>query len=132
MAVYNELYFACALKEDVPQQVIDLLRYLISYQADLEPQELKLLPVQNDNPLHYEITVRTSVRMGHERVASFLHWLAPYVETEGIIGFTRSDVSWNNIALVQVSEGKVYYVQVNLYADPVQVDKVKIDFDASQ
>src|SRR5215813_13486364 len=43
MPEYAELYLACGLKDDAPQQVIDLLRFLISHQTDSSSQQIKPL-----------------------------------------------------------------------------------------
>src|SRR5664279_4721732 len=109
-----ELFLACVLKEDTPQQVVDILTYLLSNHPEYHGPEV---PVPDVLPDHfffrdigqytvqdayfwagegvakltfdeqYSLTVRASVRRGYTLIASFLHWLTPYMDNRGYVGY---------------------------------------------
>lgn len=47
MGVWDELVLACDLKKDAPQQVIDILKYLIHTPFDPETQEFGKIETPN-------------------------------------------------------------------------------------
>src|SRR5258707_11976987 len=53
MAPWNELVLACRLKRDMPQQVVDLLNYLISLSLQVNPGDPESLATP-DHPFFRE------------------------------------------------------------------------------
>jgi len=155
MAPWEELILTCNLKGDVPNQVIDTLNYLIAVPVfDFASLKFEPYPTPDhhffhDNDYHWQdlfggatsyfpgepfvrfsddryLTMRTLVRSGDMLVRGFLDWLAPYSETEGIVGYTRCDETPDSADLIWFEKGTVYYFSIALYNDPPTVKQVKI------
>ena len=156
MSPWNELVLACNLKQDVPQQILDLLKYIIEPPYNFETQTFEPIPTPEHAFFHYEdwqtillddtyyfpgerfasfvldkqnfykFTTRTMVRRGDEIIPLFLQWLAPYMVTEGFVGYTRCDED-EQIDLIYFENGDVFYNSVRLWENPPQIERVKIN-----
>ena len=133
MGMYTELVLACELKRDVPQEVLDVLRFMCVWQGGSR-QPPEHLP---DHPLfrmsHWEyvlrsgsfyfpgetnstlrvfeptntwyLTARSNLKNYGSEIEYFLQWLAPYSETEGFVGYYRYEES-PHPSLIYFAEGK--------------------------
>lgn len=150
MSTYNDCFFACALKPDTPQSVIDVLSYMTretDYEFTDPPDahffrnepdwrdflrelfdfrvapgllvsrlERKTQEYLNRPPVDfYEISFRRTV---HDDVEypmwfEFLHWIAPYSDTEGFVGYYRADYELNP-TLVYFKDGDVFDYDVKV------------------
>src|SRR5262245_8691747 len=114
MAIYQELVLACNLKKDVPQQVIDILNYMIALYLDFKTGQSYHIPAPDlpGDPFtklrfddaqfaqYYKFTTRAMMKSGDWEFALFLLWLVPYSETEGFVGYTRDDENEQAIDLI--------------------------------
>ncbi len=66
------------------------------------------------------------VRWGGEVIEWFLHWLAPYSETEGFVGYTRCDEVPERVDLIYFESGEVYYKSIEMWEDPPHVSRRKL------
>jgi hypothetical protein len=156
MGAYYELVLACDLKQDIPQQVIDILSYICDALASGERSESLVKPdhwffkqanwseITGVDTMYlpgdifaqltwaefnqfYRFTIRTTVKhAGEWLIAAFVHWLAPYSETQGFVGYTRGDESPDVTDLIYFENGDVYYNTVVLYKNPPEVKRHKI------
>jgi hypothetical protein len=156
MAAWEELVLACDLKPDVPEQVINILKYLIGEDsaAPSEPipvpehqffssddhwwmfllQHTYYFPGEplskfalDKNSKQYKFTTRSMIKAGQFQVMNFVHWLAPYSETKGFVGYTRCDEIPDWLHIIYFEEGSAYYrsIQWNEEADPIEVEVEK-------
>jgi hypothetical protein len=158
VAPWNELVLACDLKTDVPQIAIDVLDFLVKPPSDTPTQAISppdhhfftfeawpwlldgrtnyfpgdsfaLLRSDEKEPHTFRFTARTMVRGGEEMIAAFLHWLAPYCETQGFVGYTRCDETSDWIDLIYFDNGDAYYNSIALSDNPVNVKRKKLTED---
>jgi hypothetical protein len=155
MGFYQELVLTCNLKEDCPQQVIDILNYMLQtekssthdtdnpnapdhYFFEINNDEWKwflndtyyfpgepFAKLTHVQSGFYQLTLRTMIKYGDEMVAAFLHWLVPYSYTEGFVGYTRTDET-PEIDLIYFEEGTAYYQEVEMWNTPPTVKLIKI------
>lgn len=150
MGAYEELVLSCNLKEDVPEQVLDVLRYICdpteerrlavvapthnffrySNWDQMGQVATAYLPGTNIGALEleefsntYEFSMRTIVKGGSSTIGSFVHWLAPYSQTEGFVGYTRCDEMPDEIDLISFADGDVFYYSTSLQ----KLKRYKID-----
>lgn len=116
MGMYTELVLGVDLVRDTPEEVIDILKYMI--EGELEDPE----PTVPDHPLFktdrwrimlrcdshyfggcsfsildsprykgdvYKLSIRSNLKNYDSEIELFLNWLAPYIETRGFIGHMR-------------------------------------------
>ena len=138
MGLWTEAVLICKLKIDTPEQVIDMLAYLISpfgtepamntpshpffqqpswhmtlaMDCNYFPGET-ISALQRDSydgsgPFH--LTIRCKVKYG-DLVTGLLRWLAPYIETQGFVGYRRNDEN-EGITLIYVVSDRVVYEEV--------------------
>ncbi len=58
----------------------------------------------------YHLTLRCKVKYG-DLLTGLLHWLAPYVATQGFLGYRRAD-EHEEITLIYAKDSKVHYAKV--------------------
>lgn len=75
---------------------------------------------------YYDFSTRAMVRRGHILIETFLHWLAPYVQGEAIVGFTRCNESLDEIDLISFKEGEVFLNSVEVYENPPVITRHKV------
>ena len=61
----------------------------------------------------YHLTIRTIRRKG-DGIHSFLHWIAPYSETTGIVGHMRCDETPAYFYLIWFEDGKAYLQEIKV------------------
>ena len=113
--MYTELVLGINLKEDVPNEVVDILTYMLeSDQESLEPT----LPDHNlfrsdrwkfmlrcdsyyfagfthsemyydDIGKQWEINIRCNLKNYDNEIEKFINWISPYVESRGYAGYMR-------------------------------------------
>ena len=155
MGAYQELVLTCNLKEDCPQQVVDLLNYMfqvdksITHETNnpeapdheffrINEDEWKwfledtyyfpgeiFAKLTHDQFGFYKCTLRTMLKYGDEMVATFLDWLLPYIRDEGFIGYTRSDED-PEIDLIYFEEGAVFYEEIQMWNTLPTIKRRKI------
>lgn len=122
MGMYTELVLACTLKKDTPQEVLNLLRFMCGGErAAPKPADENLpahplfraerwqyvlrsasyyfpgepyasLRAADATGLAY-LTVRSNLKNYDFEIEYFLHWLAPYSESAGFVGYSRYEES---------------------------------------
>src|SRR6266581_3359389 len=136
MGVWTEAVITCELKNDVPQQVINVLNYLINPVEDLATREIPSHPFFQRPDWHmtlamdcayfpgdtigvlkrdeyssaYHLTIRCKVKYGG-LVTGLLHWLAPYMATQGFLGYRREDEN-DEITLLYRINDKAFFAKV--------------------
>lgn len=104
MGMYTELVCAFMLKRNVPENVLDTLRYMLTEGGE-PPSELPEHPLFNTHlwqimllrdsyyfdgktnssldemTRDFYLTVRCNVENGEEVIEKFIHWMSPYIET---------------------------------------------------
>ncbi len=135
MGIWTEAVIACELKRDTPPQVIDVLRYMnnpingghfdtpqhpffrlsnwfttLAMDCAYFPGEPVFILEPNEYTHTYHLTLRCKVKYG-ELVSGLIHWLAPYIATQGILGYRRED-EVEEITLISANEGSAYYATV--------------------
>jgi hypothetical protein len=136
MGIWTEAVITCILREDTPQQVVDVLNYLNNPIEDYQhidtplhpffqradwymtlamdcayfPGETVYILKPSESSNAYHLTLRCKVKYG-ELVTGLLHWLAPYIATQGFIGYKRED-ELEAIILIYVKNYKAYYAEI--------------------
>lgn len=113
MGMYTEINVCFDLIKDTPKNVTDILHYLID--GNDEPSELpnheffkcdrwclvaccdsyyfdgttNSKIVFDYTSMRYKVNIRSNLKNYDNEIDKFLHWLAPYVYTEGFIGYIR-------------------------------------------
>src|SRR5215475_970425 len=120
MGMYTELVLACKLKRDVPQEVLNLLRFLCGgverppRPADEDLPEHPLFQserwegVLNAGSFYFPgepysnlrvpsdsayLTVRSNLKNYGSEIEYFVQWVASYTESEGFVGYYRYEES---------------------------------------
>ena len=130
--MYTEINVCFNLIKDTPKNVVDILYYLID--GNDEPSNLpnheffkcdrwdvvaccdsyyfggmtnsKIL---FDNiPKCCKVNIRANLINGDNEIDKFLHWLAPYIATQGFIGYTRYE-EFDDPTLIYIDDGNVIY-----------------------
>ena len=73
----------------------------------------------------YEFTVRVTVRKGLYLITSFVHWLTPYISTDGFIGYTTGEFSYL-VWLIFTKDEKLFYNRLEADKHPPQVTQIEI------
>jgi hypothetical protein len=114
MGMYTELVVGIALKEDAPLDVIQALRYMVGDSTDAPPPLEHALFATSRWPLmlrcgsyyfqvpdpvsvmRYDyirrawwLSVRSSFKNYEDEVVLFMDWIAPYVDNEEFLGYSR-------------------------------------------
>lgn len=138
MGVWVEFVMACELKKDIPQQVIDVLTCIddpsrIELCKDLDiplhpffqeedwptifltdcayfPGDINYTFRYDDDSKAYHLTLHFKVK-GNFYVNGFLHWLSPYSDTQGFVGYTRTNET-PEISLILFEKDKAYLAEV--------------------
>src|SRR5579862_1465876 len=153
MAPRFELVLACDLIEYPPQQVIDILTYLVT--PDEEKPKHPPSPVPHHpffqewrwwdflnkhcyyfpgqpfsnltlekNHDYYMFTIRTMIRRNADQIEAFLDWIATYSQTNGFVGYTRCD-EIEEIDLIYFEDSYAYYNAVKFYKNPPTISRRK-------
>ncbi|MBX3066612.1 MAG: hypothetical protein KF726_26770 [Anaerolineae bacterium] len=167
MAPWFELMLAINLKEDIPQNVIAILKVLAAppmsdalnstppsnYESIKTPKHHFFLEygwewftflrtdtyyfpgdsfgkLTYDEQKFYKFTARAMVRSHGSLLASFLHWIAPYSQTQGFVGYTRCDES-SYISLIYFENGVVHYKDGDFFGSPKGMRHYTIAEDGS-
>lgn len=133
MGMYTELNLGVALKEDVPSNVIDILKYMLS-DSETEPAELPDHPLfkatrwnfmlvsdsyyfdgQTDSSLTYDdisnqyyLNVRCNLKNYDHEIGKFMDFIQPYLDTLGFLGYTRYE-EFNDPTLIYNSKNGIVY-----------------------
>jgi hypothetical protein len=136
MGLWTEAVITCELKPDVPPQVIRILNYLINPIEDPSridtpahpffkqaqwfatlamdgayfPGETVSVFRPPDHSDTYHLTLRCKVKYG-DLLTALLHWLAPYVATQGFLGYRRPD-EYDEITLIYARNNNAFYAKV--------------------
>lgn len=113
MGTYTEFHFNAELKSNVPQQVIDVLKYMLD--NSLPKPELPDHPLfetarwnfmllsdsyyfdaDTHSTLRYDeissayyVCIRCNLKNYADEIEKFCDWIDPYLETEGFLGLQR-------------------------------------------
>lgn len=113
MGMYTELNIGVAFKEDTPENIIDILKYMLNYEND-EPETtdhpLFKTPrwsfmlrcdsyyfdghtdssmIYNDISNQWYLNVRSNLKNYDGEIELFLHFIQPYLETTDFLGYMR-------------------------------------------
>lgn len=112
MGMYTELNIGVSLMSDTPDNVIDILRYMLSDGDKVETPDHPLFSTQrwhfmlvsgsyyfdgrtdssmeHDSVDHeYKLNVRCNLKNYDNEIDLFLDFIQPYLETEGFLGYKR-------------------------------------------
>ena len=157
MGMYTELVLACELKKDVPEEVLNLLRFMCGgVQRPPRPadEDLPAHPlfqttrwegVLNAGSFYFPgkpysnlrvpyhnayLTVRSNLKNYGSEIQYLLHWLAPYSESGGFVGYYRYEET-PCPTLIFFAEGKAHIQSVRVQdpADWLYVDEILPDLD---
>jgi hypothetical protein len=161
LGTWYELVVACDLRNDVPQQVVDILNYLISppFNEKTREPEPFLTPEHQfftryqwhtlllidcyyfpgdpfgsltlDEYAKFYKFTARAKHRYHDLIASFLHWLAPYCRTQGFVGYTRCDETPENIDLIYIEHDHAYYRSIGYATKPPNLRVAKISEDGT-
>ena len=132
MGMYTEINVCFDLAKDTPKNVVSILHYLID--GDDEPLDLPNheffkcdrwdmvarcdsyyfdgmtnSKIMFDNISKcYKVNIRANLKNYDNEIDKFLHWLTPYIDTEGFIGYTRYE-EYNDPTLIYIDYRDVVY-----------------------
>ncbi len=113
MGMYTELVCAFDLREDVPQNVIDILQYMVSSEKPRNfqiPDHLLFdttrwnimlqcdsfyFPGETYSRIGFDkisgwwMTIRCNLKNYDREIQKFIDWIQPYMNTHGFIGYMR-------------------------------------------
>ena len=115
MGMYTELNIGVNLVPDTPENIINILNYMLSCSNDVIEPETTDHPlfsterwsymlvcdsyyfdgrtdssmVRDDISGEYELNVRCNVKNYNDEIELFLDFIQPYLETNGFLGYTR-------------------------------------------
>lgn len=130
MGMYTELVMACELKENISEEVIETLRYMVG-----DSDYLATVPVHalfntdrwkamlrcdsyyfdgdtnstlryDDIGKSYVLTIRCNLKNYCGEIEKFLDWIIQYSYTCGFVGYTRYEES-ENPTLIYFNDGKL-------------------------
>ena len=113
MGMYTELNLGVSLRADTPENIIDVLKYMLGDMYDCPPlpehplfetdrwtmmlkcdsysfdghADSSMIRDKIDN--EYKLNVRCSFKNYDDEIHQFLDFIRPYLETEGFLGYTR-------------------------------------------
>ncbi len=73
----------------------------------------------------YALTIRAEIRNGIELLASFVHWLTPYIETTGFLGYLVGDATFR-VTLFFARDEKLIGNVINSYTNPPEVKQIEL------
>lgn len=135
MGMYTELVMACELKNNVPEDVIETLKYMtgkIDYLATVPIHDLfqtsrwewmlrsssyyfdgitNSILKYDDISKTYRLTVRCDLKNYDNEIQEFLNWIQPYSNTYGFVGYTRYEEA-ENPTLIYFNDKSVEVVTV--------------------
>lgn len=135
MGKFTEINVCFDLIKDTPKNVSDILKYLI--ECNEEPTVLPKHEFFNcerwgvvaccdsyyfdgmtnskivfDDILKcYKVNIRANLQNYDDEIDKFLHWLVPYIATEGFIGYTRYE-EYDVPSLIYIEDDTVVYKNV--------------------
>ena len=135
MGMYTELNLGLALIEDIPDEVVDVLRYMLNDQTELVT-ELPSHPlfefetcrwsymlqcdsyyfdartdssmVFDDIDKKYHLNVRSNLKNYDNEIEEFLNFLEPYIDTFGFIGYMRYEEDEDPTLIYHTEQGIEY------------------------
>ena len=130
MGMYTELVMACELKGNVPEEVIETLKYMVGdseylatvpvhalFTTDRWKSMLRMDSYYFDGDTNstlryddigklYSLTIRCNLKNYCGEIEKFLNWIVQYSYTCGFVGYTRYEES-ENPTLIYFNDGKV-------------------------
>jgi hypothetical protein len=119
MGMYTELVMACGLQKNVPEEVIETLKYMIGDTVYLPTVPIHAL-FETDRWKHmlrsdsyyfdgdtnstlnyddiseaYQLTIRCNLKNYCDEIQHFLNWIYPNTYTRGFVGYYRYEESEN-------------------------------------
>lgn len=133
MGMYTELNIGVAFKKDTPNNVINILKYMLSEDETVQ-YELPDHPLfrtarwsimlvcdsyyfdgQTDSSLRYDdiseqyyLNVRCNLKDYDDEIKKFMDFIQPYLDTRGFLGYTRYEEDDDPTLIYNSSEGIVY------------------------
>ena len=112
MGMYTELNIGVNLRSDTPNNIIDILRYMLGDIDETKTTDHPLFltqrwrfmlvstsyyfdghtdsSIERDDITHeYKLNVRCNLKNYDGEIKLFLDFIRPYLETEGFLGYTR-------------------------------------------
>ena len=134
MGMYTELNIGVNLREDTPQNVIDILTHMLNDYHCEETPELPKHPLfetgrwrfmlcsdsyyfdghtdssmlQDRISKEYELNVRTNLKNYDGEIEKFMDFICPYLKTYGFLGYTRYEEA-DDPRLIYNDSGKIVY-----------------------
>lgn len=134
MGMYTELNLGVRFYEDTPQNIIDILKYMLDdspVRFDYNKPQLPNHPLfeterwsimlccdsyyfdgQTDSSLHYDdisnsyfLNVRCNLKNYDCEIAKFLDFIQPYLETDGFLGYTRYEDDDDPVLIYNTPKG---------------------------
>lgn len=137
MGMYTELVLGVELRAETPDNVIDILRYMIS-ESDVKPElpshelfETDRWPIMltcdsyyfdglphaalefDDIGEAYYLTVRSNFKNYGNEVEKFMDFIQPYLDTRGFLGYTIYEEDGDPTLIYNTSNGIRYEVHGN-------------------
>ena len=138
MGMYTEINVCFDLYNNIPKEIIDILHSLIdgvdepsvlpeheffkcdrwnmvaccdSYYFDGSTNSKMTFDTTSKT---WKINIKANLKNYDSEIRKFLDWLAPYIETDGFIGYTRYE-ECENPTLIYIEDGKVVFKDVYVY-----------------
>jgi hypothetical protein len=104
MGMYTQLHLDLKLKIDTPKEIIDTLTDMVNVDSESEKWNNRLDWCFNSNSYYfnafsyakiwkdgsiYKLFVHCDFKNYDNEIAILLNWLKPYIDTQGMIGYTR-------------------------------------------
>lgn len=135
MGMYTELNLGLSLIEDIPDEIVDILKYMLNDQTELVT-ELPNHPlfdfdtcrwrymlqfdsyyfdartdssmVFDDIDKKYHLNVRSNLKNYDSEIEKFLDFLEPYIDTFGFIGYMRYEEDEDPTLIYHTEQGIEY------------------------
>lgn len=106
MSCYITFIMGCELKKNIPQRVVDTLEYMTNPDKDannkypdhpvFETDDWEYMLgkselTYNETSQTYHLKINNSIKDDIEQIEKFLHWIAPYSKSKGVVGFVQPD-----------------------------------------
>ena len=133
MGMYTELNLGLALIKDVPDEIIDILRYMLNDQIELvmAPQNHPLFETcgwkyvlrcdsysfdaHTDSSMTFDdidkkqhLNGRSNLKNYDNEIEEFLNFLEPYIDTFGFIGYMRYEEDEDPTLIYHTEQGIEY------------------------
>ena len=133
MGMYTELNLGLALIKDVPDEIVDILKYMLNDRtelvADLPSHPLfetcrwsymlqcdsYYFDARTDSSMEfddidkkYHLNVRTNLKNYDREIEEFLDFIEPYIDTWGFLGYKRYEEDEDPILIYHMEQGIEY------------------------